>query len=74
MDHEQEVGGVVLSLSHSLQIFSVDHGLDLNNSCVWVTLLLRDKLVGWCSIYARNCSSDGCTLSDVLASFLVDNI
>jgi hypothetical protein len=37
---------------------------------VWVTVLIQDRLVGFCSAYAPNASLDRCSLWDWIASSL----
>jgi hypothetical protein len=70
MKHVQGGGSLVIAISHSLQSFVVDHGSNPTNKCVWVMLLLRDKVVGFFSVYAPNSSSERCILWDWLVSSL----
>ena len=61
MDHFRrqtmpERGGVVLAISTYLQSFVISYGRGPNNNYVQITLLVQERLISFCSIYAPNSS------------------
>ena len=64
LDHCRRSGGVVIPLSPSLQSLVVSLGSDMEESCVCIALLVQERVIGLCVVYAPNRNSDRSWLWD----------
>jgi hypothetical protein len=71
MNHYQGGGHVVLAQSSYLQSFVVGHGTNLEDRCVWVVLMGRDRLIGIYTFYAPNLNLEHGHLWDYMDSSLL---
>jgi hypothetical protein len=63
---------VVLAIFPYLKNFVTTFGCDPNNMCVWITLLIQERLLGLCSMYAPSMSSAKLNLWEWMTSSLLD--
>ena len=68
LDHRSCSRGLVVAISPYLQNFFVGNSCDPTNRCIWITLVIQDRLLGFCLVYAPNLSSDQSHLWDWMAS------
>ena len=54
--HIDGSGGAILGLAPWISKHIVASRSDPNNHCVWATVLIKNMLVGFCSIYAPHSS------------------
>ena len=66
-DHDQG-GGAVLPISPYRQKFVMASWSDPSNHCLWINLLVQERLLGFFSIYAPNSKSEHTQLCTWLES------
>jgi hypothetical protein len=51
---------------------NITFGYDPNNRCLWITMLIQERLLGFCSLYAPNLKSATLNLCNWMTSSLLD--